>query len=118
MKHVCLGLVKLARRRVETASVRPGWGAAGVVLAGAAMLVAPPAGALPGQLTEEVEAWIQAHPTLQPSSGERLLVRKSNSAAQRFTFQASVFPPGRIAPTADKGRIRTETLSFLMLPMG
>lgn len=71
-----------------------------------------PAMALPGQLTEEVEAWVQAHPTLQPRSGERLLVRKSNSAAQRFTFQASVFPPGRLAPTNNRGVVRTETLSF------
>jgi len=82
------------------------------VLAGHTLASTRPAVALPGQLTEDVEAWIQAHPTLQPRSGERLMVRKSNSAAQRFTFQASVFPPGRIAPTSNKGAIRTETLNF------
>ena len=95
MKHVCLSLVTAI-----------------AVLAGSTLATTSPAAALPGQLTEDVEAWIQAHPTLQPRSGERLLVRKTNSAAQRFTFQASVFPPGRIAPTSNKGAIRTETLSF------
>lgn len=95
MKHVCLSLVTAV-----------------AVLAGSTLATTHPAAALPGQLTEEVEAWIQAHPTLQPSSGERLMVRKSNSAAQRFSFQASVFPPGRLAPTNNKGVIRTETLTF------
>jgi hypothetical protein len=69
-----------------------------------------PAQALPGERTEVVEAWIQAHPTLQPASGEKLVVRKSDSAAQRFEFKASVFPPGRIAPTRDKSLVRTESL--------
>jgi len=95
MKHVCLSLMTAL-----------------AVLAGHTLASTDPAVALPGQLTEDVEAWIQAHPTLQPRSGERLMVRKSNSAAQRFTFQASVFPPGRIAPTSNKGAIRTETLNF------
>lgn len=95
MKHVCLSLVTAI-----------------ALLAGNGLATIQPATALPGQRTEDVEAWIQAHPTLQPTSGERLMVRKSNSAAQRFTFQASVFPPGRIAPTSNKGAIRTETLSF------
>lgn len=71
---------------------------------------AAPTLALPGQRTEEVTAWMQAHPTLQPLSGERLMVRKSDSAAQRFEFQASVLPPGRVIPTGDKSTVRTETL--------
>ncbi len=77
-----------------------------------------PAQALPGQSTEDVEAWIKGHPTLQPRSGERLMVRKSSSAAQRFTFQASVFPPGLVAPAPNKGRIRTETMTFFDIPNG
>lgn len=99
MKHVCLSLV-------TAIAVATGHSLATV------LATIEPAAALPGQRTEDVEAWIQAHPTLQPRSGERLMVRKSNSAAQRFTFQASVFPPGRIAPTSNKGAVRTETLSF------
>ncbi len=71
-----------------------------------------PAAALPGQLTEEVTAWIQGNPTLRPSSGETLLVRKFDTAAQRFTFQASVLPPGKVAPIGNSGRVRTERISL------
>jgi len=68
--------------------------------------------ALPGQTTEEVGAWIQGHPTLRPASGEKLLVRKSDSAAQRFTFQASVLAPGKVIPAGDPSIIRSERLSI------
>ncbi len=68
--------------------------------------------ALPGQLVDEAAAWIQAHPTLRPSSGEKLLVRKSETAAHRFMFQASVLPAGRLAPTPDSGTIRAERISL------
>lgn len=71
-----------------------------------------PAQALPNETTEDVAAWIQGHPTLRPASGEKLLVRKSDTAAQRFTFQASVLPPGRAVPVADAGIIRSERLSL------
>jgi hypothetical protein len=70
------------------------------------------ANALPGQSTEEVTTWIQAHPTLRPSSGERLYVQKSDTAAQRFTFQASVLAPGKVVFTKDRGRIRSERLAM------
>lgn len=89
----------------------------GAVLA-PVLTLSSPAQALPGNLTEEVEAWMQGHDTLQPRPGERLMVRKSSSAAQRFSFQASVFSPGRVAPTPDRGRIRTETLTFFDIPNG
>ncbi|WP_448562213.1 hypothetical protein [Trichothermofontia sp.] len=78
----------------------------------------PAANALPGQLNEEVEAWIQAHPTLRPASGEKLLVRKSNTPAQRFVFQASVFPPGRVAPVDSRGIIRTERIQLFDMVNG
>lgn len=68
--------------------------------------------ALPGQSTEEVGAWIKAHPTLRPSSGEQLFVQKTDTAAQRFSFQASVLPPGRIEFSKDRGRIRTERIAM------
>jgi len=68
--------------------------------------------ALPGQTTEEVTTWMKAHPTLRPRPGERLLVEKSDTAAQRFTFQASVLPPGRVTLTKDRSRIRTERLAM------
>jgi len=71
-----------------------------------------PATALPGETTEEVTTWIKAHPTLRPTSGETLFVQKSDTPAQRFSFLASVFPPGRIAPTENKSKIRTEYISM------
>lgn len=73
--------------------------------------MAAPAWALPGQTVDEVAAWIQAHPTLQPASGERLQVRKSDTPAHRFTFEALPFLPGR-GNAEDGNLIRVEQLSF------
>ncbi len=70
------------------------------------------ANALPGQTTDRVTAWIKAHPTLRPSSGETLLVRKSDTAAVRFIFQASVLSPGLATPAGDPGVIRTEQIDL------
>lgn len=71
-----------------------------------------PAHALPGQTTEEVNTWIQAHPTLTPRRGENLFVQKSDTAAQRFTFQASVLPPGRVQFSQDRSKIRNERIAM------
>jgi hypothetical protein len=68
-----------------------------------------PTSALPGQTIEEVTAWIQAHPTLQPASGETLLVRKGDTPARRFVFEASTISPGR-AEQGDGGFIRSEQM--------
>ncbi|MCG8363464.1 MAG: hypothetical protein MJA27_09075 [Pseudanabaenales cyanobacterium] len=68
--------------------------------------------ALPGQTINEVESWIQAHPTLRPEPGERLLVRYSDTPAQRFVFQASVLAPGRIGLTGNGVVIRSERLQL------
>lgn len=68
--------------------------------------------ALPGQSVAEVSAWIQAHPTLQPASGETLLVRKSETAAQRFSFEASLLAPGRAAPSGNPGTISREQITI------
>jgi hypothetical protein len=76
------------------------------------ILVNSPVQALPGQTTEEVTTWIQAHPTLRPRTGEKLFISKSDTAAQRFTFQASVLPPGRVTFTKDRGTIRTEQMTM------
>src|SRR5207237_71406 len=70
------------------------------------------ANALPGQSTETVTAWINANPTLRPGIGDGLLVTKSETAAQRFTFQATVLSPGRVTVPIDRGRIRSERMSF------
>ena len=76
------------------------------------MLLNSPGQALPGDTTEDVLSWIKAHPTLQPKPGERLFISKSDTAAQRFTFQASVLPPGRVTFTKDRITIRTEHMTM------
>lgn len=70
------------------------------------------ANALPGQPTEAVAAWIAANPTLNPTVPGALRVERSNTAAQRFSFQATVVPPGRITFPPNRGVIRTEFFSF------
>ncbi|KAM3099469.1 hypothetical protein ACKFKG_03380 [Phormidesmis sp. 146-35] len=75
-------------------------------------LVAAPARALPGQTTDEVAAWIKANPTLRPGRGEKFLITKSASAAQRFTFEASLLPPGRIKSSPNARIIRSQRLTI------
>jgi hypothetical protein len=75
-------------------------------------LFAATANALPGQTTDTVAAWINSNPTLRPSIRDGLIVNKSNSPAQRFTFQASVLSPGRITLLKDRVTIRSERMSF------
>ena len=70
------------------------------------------ANALPGQSTDTVTSWINANPTLRPGIGDGLVVRKVNTPAQRFSFQASILPPGRISVPTDRATIRSERLAF------
>ncbi len=76
------------------------------------LVIAGRANALPGQSTDTVISWINANPTLRPSIGDGLLVRKVNSPAQRFSFQASILPPGRITAPTDRATIRSERMMF------
>ena len=68
--------------------------------------------ALPGQTTEEVMSWMNANSTLRPSTGDGLVVRKTNTPAQRFVFEASVFPVGKISFIKDRNIIRKERFYF------
>ncbi|MBW4521130.1 MAG: hypothetical protein KME16_15710 [Scytolyngbya sp. HA4215-MV1] len=77
-----------------------------------------PAQALPGQTPAEVAAWIQGHPTLRPESGEKLMVRKSDSIARRFTFQASLLQVGKASSSANGGVIRTERFTLFDMTNG
>ena len=79
---------------------------------------ANPARALPGQTTKEVAAWMQSNPTLRPSRGEKFLVTKSSTAAQRFTFEASLLSPGRIRQSPNAGIIRSERLMLFDMQNG
>lgn len=71
-----------------------------------------PAFALPGQSVVEVANWIQTNPTIQPSSGETLVVRRSDSPSRRFTFIASITAPGRATAGDGKDIIRSESISL------
>jgi hypothetical protein len=83
------------------------------------LLGATTAQALPGQTVEEVQAWMNSNPTVRPKVGERLTVRRNNSAAQRFTFEASIFVPGTLFQgKRDDGRIHGETLSLFDVQNG
>jgi len=73
----------------------------------------PSAIALPGQKPDQVIDWIRTNPALRPESGERLLVRKSDTPSRRFQFQASVVLPGIAAIKAsDANLIRSEQIRF------
>lgn len=68
--------------------------------------------ALPGQTSNEASLWIQNNSTLRPTPGEKLLIRRSDTPAQRFRFQASLLQVGRATPGPNGGVIRTEELSL------
>ncbi len=68
--------------------------------------------ALPGQTTDEAVAWINANPTLRPAIGNGLVVKKSNTPSQRFNFQSSLLPPGRIDVPRNRTTIRSERYAF------
>ncbi|MFB2833131.1 hypothetical protein [Floridanema evergladense] len=70
------------------------------------------ANALPGQTTAEVAAWIKGNPTLSPYSGQTLLVNRTDTPAQRFTFEASVLAPGLAVPSEEPGIVRTERINL------
>ncbi|MBC7972362.1 MAG: hypothetical protein H7Z11_19925 [Verrucomicrobia bacterium] len=74
--------------------------------------------ALPGQSPDEAVVWIQANPTLRPVRGEKLLVRKSDTPAQRFMFSASPLQVGRASSGSTGGIIRTEEISFFDMQNG
>ncbi len=81
-------------------------------------LLAGRAQALPGQSPDEAVVWIQANPTLRPVRGEKLLVRKSDTPAQRFMFSASPLQVGRASSGSTGGIIRTEEISFFDMQNG
>jgi hypothetical protein len=67
---------------------------------------------LPGQSTDEVKTWIRGHETLRADSAERLMVQINDTAAQRFTFQASVLAPGKVEAAKNRSTIRSERIAM------
>lgn len=74
--------------------------------------------ALPGQTIDQAAAWIQANPALRPASGEILLVRKSDTPARRFSFEALTTSPGRATAIESRGTIRTERMTLFDMTNG
>jgi len=68
--------------------------------------------ALPGQARQEVTAWINANPALRPALGDGLTVRRFNTAAQRFSFEASALPVSAMLNADNTGIIRKEQIAF------
>lgn len=93
-------------------------GIATIGLSLALSLIAGHVGAMPGQSPDEAVVWIRANSTLRPVRGEKLLVRKSDTPAQRFTFWASPQQVGRASAGSTGGIIRTEEISFFDMQNG
>jgi hypothetical protein len=90
-----------------------------IMMFGLGLLLLPMAvKALPGQTSEDVADWIKSHPVLRPGPGERLWVRKSNTPARRFQFQASSLVPGRAELRGSANLIRSERLHLFDLVAG
>ncbi|MEO1591498.1 MAG: hypothetical protein AAFU71_09425 [Cyanobacteria bacterium J06632_22] len=87
------------------------------------LLMCDLAQAAPGQSVDEVKAWMQGHPTLRATAGERLQVQRTETPARRFTFRASIFPIGGTSNDDDtpailnrdinRSQIRTETFMLV-----
>ncbi|MDX2239810.1 MAG: hypothetical protein NW224_03900 [Leptolyngbyaceae cyanobacterium bins.302] len=91
---------------------------AGVGLGLVLGLAGQSAQALPGQTADEAASWIQANSALRPARGERLLVRRVETPAQRFTFQALPLQVGRAAIGFGGSVIRTEELALFDMVNG
>lgn len=81
-------------------------------------LLSSSASAFPGQSTAEAKAWIKGHPTLRPAPSETLIVRKSDTPARRFIFQATPLQVGRVSTEIRSQQIRTEEISLFDMTHG
>lgn len=67
---------------------------------------------IPGQSPDQVAAWVRDNPVLRPRPGETLNINRVEPDGSRFTFLASVAPPGRIINPLDRETIRSERMTF------
>lgn len=103
--------IQIRRIKLRQKALTQGWGAI-VLLLSFGFGGSLPAQALPGETVRDVQAWIKAHPTLLPAPGETLVVRKSDTAAQRFSFEASIFPPFPVNTPKGSRVIRHESIEL------
>jgi hypothetical protein len=67
---------------------------------------------IPGQAPSQVASWVKDNPVLRPRPGETLNIHRVEPDGSRFTFLASVAPPGRIINPLDRETIRSERMTF------
>ncbi|MGQ9837942.1 MAG: hypothetical protein ACUVRV_08250 [Cyanobacteriota bacterium] len=67
---------------------------------------------IPGQSPDQAAAWVRDNAVLQPRPGETLNINRVEPDRSRFTFLASVAPPGRIINPLDRETIRSERMTF------
>jgi hypothetical protein len=72
----------------------------------------PMAWGIPGQSPDQTAAWVRENPVLRPRPGETLNINRVDPDGSRFTFLASVAPPGRIVNPLDRETIRSERMTF------
>ncbi len=75
-------------------------------------ILAPRTEAIPGQSADQAATWIQENAALGAAPGETLLINRTQPDGTRFSFQASVAPPGRIINPLDRETIRSERMTF------
>ena len=79
---------------------------------GSILLVLAPGYALPGEPIPVVEAWIQGNNTLGAKPKDRLVVRRQETPARQFTFQATPLPVTGIDQRPINDLIRTERFTL------
>ncbi len=84
----------------------------GCLSLGATVAGSQPAWGIPGMLSDEAAAWVRSNQGLNPGPGETFLINRTEPDGSRFSFQASVAPPGRITNPLDRETIRSERMTF------
>ncbi|MCJ2541419.1 hypothetical protein JX360_00620 [Synechococcus bigranulatus str. 'Rupite'] len=82
------------------------------LVSGAVLGLQPVAWGIPGQSPDQAAAWVRDNPVLRPRPGETLNINRVDPDGSRFTFLASVAPPGRIINPLDRETIRSERMTF------
>ncbi|MFQ3613589.1 MAG: hypothetical protein SNJ68_07740 [Cyanobacteriota bacterium] len=82
------------------------------LVSGAVLGLQPVAWGIPGQSPDQAAAWVRDNPVLRPRPGETLNINRVDPDGSRFTFLASVAPPGRIVNPLDRETIRSERMTF------
>ncbi len=82
------------------------------VIAGVVLGWQPLAWGIPGQSPNQAAAWVRENRVLRPRPGETLNINRVEPDGSRFTFLASVAPPGRIVNPLDREKIRSERMTF------